>query len=343
MMVCMQSVRKGMFTALLAGLFLLSASIHRAKAQTLEWNIHAFGYVDNREYAASDLYSQTILGMQFAPEAGVLIDSVHRLRFGINLTKDFGSPSFGDQARALIYYQYQNKGIDFYLGSFSREQTVGLFPRALLNDTLLYQRPTVEGLYLKVNRRLFRQEAWVDWVRRQSAEDREEFLAGLSGRLGKDIFHFKHNLSLYHKAKSSLGDEPIRDNLALTAALGTSLGGKTFLDSLDLSAGILLSNDRLRGEYEFRSAKGAIIDLYAAYRSWFLHNVFYSGEEHAIPYGDRFYGFDTYNRLDLGWRPFRKGPVEGFFMFSLHFSPGAISNQQMIQLRYSLGRTHRLR
>jgi len=121
--------------------------------------------------------------------------------------------------------------------------------------------------------------------------------------------------------------------------LGIDLNQSMGLDSLTVAAGVLASLDRIRGVYGARTPKGFIAEVKAAYKAWFVHDTFYKGQAHHIIFGDRFYTKDTYNRLDLGWKPFNKGHVEGSFVFSLHFTPGQISNQQMIQLRYRFGQS----
>jgi len=54
--------------------------------------------------------------------------------------------------------------------------------------------------------------------------------------------------------------------------------------------------------------------------------------------GDPFYRRDAYDRLDIGWLPFRKmfrkGAIEGKLTATFHFSPGSrTSNQQAFIVR----------
>ncbi|QNL51474.1 hypothetical protein H8S90_07835 [Olivibacter sp. SDN3] len=305
--------------------------------QRLEWNLHTFGFADNREYTNAGLYSQSILGIRVAPEIGISVDSIHRVRFGINFLQEFGAQPFGAKVNPTAYYNYENKGVSFYLGAFPRVDLIGDYPRAVLNDTLMYYRPNIEGLFLRYQKEGFHQQLWVDWTSRQTANDREQFMVGLSGKFQKNLFFFSHHLTMLHTASSLNETFPVRDNMTGMLQLGLDLSKRTTLDSLTFSAGMLLSLDRQRGLYESRTPKGAIIDVHAAYRAVFLNNTFYKGQAHDIMFGDRFYTKDTYNRLDLGWKPFRLANLEGSFMLSLHFTPGQISNQQMLLLRYNLG------
>jgi len=316
---------------------------YAAKAQqVLEWNVNFHGFADNREYVKAGLFSQSILGMRVAPEVGFSIDSTHRLRFGVNFLQEFGAEPFGARVNPIAYYNYEHEGLSFYLGAFPRFPLVGNYPRALLNDTLLYSRPNIEGLFFRYNKGTVREQIWVDWTSRQTTEKREQFMAGLSGQVNAGAFFVSHYLTMLHTANTLNGDYPVRDNASALVQVGADLSGQWGLDSLTLAVGGLASLDRIRGEYDSRTPKGFIADVHAAYRDWFIHNTFYKGQEHDIQFGDRFYTKDTYNRLDLGWRPFRKGNIEGYFMLSLHFTPGEVSNQQMIQLRYNIGRGVRL-
>lgn len=319
--------------------FVLSiVSIASYGQQVFEWELNFHGFADNREYVKSGLYSQSILGMRVAPEVGISIDSTHRLRFGINFLQHFGDKPFNERVNPIAYYNYENRELSFYLGAFPRISLVGDYPRAVLNDTLLYSRPNIEGLFFRYKGARFNEQIWVDWTSRQTIDKREQFMVGLSGKVVRSRFSLSHYVTMLHTANTTNGSYPVRDNATALVQLGYDLSGKLGLDSLSIAVGGLASLDRVRGEYDSRTPKGFIADVHAGYKAWFIHDTFYKGQAHDIQFGDRFYTKDTYNRLDLAWRPFRTGNVEGYFMFSLHFTPGEISNQQMIQLRYRIGK-----
>ncbi len=316
-----------------------------ARAQDIGWNVHFHGFADNREYAHSDGYSQSILGVRIAPEIYFSLDSNHFLHAGINYLHEFGSRGSGvDRVSPTVYYNYKRQGHDFYMGMFPREGLLSTYHPAILNDTLRYYRPNIEGLLWRYSRNAFHQQLWIDWTSRQTAMEREQFLAGASGHVGMGIAYFSHQITLWHNAgsKASSGTDqlPIRDNAAAMVKLGVDLTPLLFLDSLDVSGGALLAYDRLRGVYDWRTPKGFITDLYAEYRKFFLTNSFYAGESMPIVYGDRFYTANRYNRLDLGWKPLQYKGLEGRFTLSFHFTPGAVDNQQQFTLRYSIGRLY---
>ncbi|MEC3879712.1 hypothetical protein [Parapedobacter sp. 10938] len=328
--------------------FFLSAallSFVATRAQDVGWDVRFHGFADNREYAHSGRYSQSILGIRIAPEVYFSIDSSHFLHAGINYLHEFGSHGRkADRISPTVYYNYKHRGHQFYIGMFPREGLLSGYHKAILNDTLQYYRPNIEGLLWRYGRHKFHQQVWIDWTSRQTAIDREQFLAGMSGYVGMGMAYFSHQITLWHNARSKGGagtdPTPIRDNGAAMVKLGADLTPIVFLDSLDISGGGLIAYDRLRGVYDWRTPKGIIAELYAEYRKFFVANRFYAGESLPIVYGDRFYTASRYNRLDLGWTPLQYKGLEGRFTLSLHFTPGALDNQQQFTLRYRVGRLY---
>lgn len=312
-----------------------------ARAQDIGWQVNFNGFADNREYAPSGRYSQTILGARIAPEIYFSIDSIHFLHAGVNYLHEFGStPGKQDRLSPTIYYNYKQKGHDFYIGMFPREGLLSGYHRAILNDTLNYYRPNIEGLLWRYTGRTFHQQIWIDWTSRQTATRREQFLAGISGRVNIGKAYIAHQFSMWHNAGTSSDVEqpPLHDNAAGMVKLGVDLSSLSFPDSLDISAGGLIALDRLRGVYDWRTPKGFIVDLYAGYRKFFVANSFYTGERLPIVYGDRFYTATTYDRIDLGWKPLQYKGLEGQFTLSFHITPEGVDNQQQFTLRYHIGR-----
>ena len=152
-------------------------------------------------------------------------------------------------------------------------------------------------------------------------------------------FYIKDDALLYHNALSSNDtiDQHIQDNGMAMLRLGVDLSHQTFLDSLSIEAGGVIGFDRVRTEYDLRVARGFISSIFLGYRKFFIENTLYLGDPQNLPNGDSFYHRDSYNRLDLGWVPFRKGNLEGKFTASFHFAPDQTSNQQAFTLRYRFG------
>lgn len=318
--------------------FLILTS-YQTYSQELEWDINLHTFADNREYGKSYRTSQSILGARFAPELGLRLDSMHRFRVGFNVLHEFGSRDFIGQSSPILYYQYAIKNIDFYIGSFPRHSLVSDYPRALLNDTLNYYRPNVEGLLFKYQNSKVKQTVWLDWTSRQTATDRETFLAGISGKYQPGAFFISHYATLFHYAGTAIeveGDH-LQDNAAAVVQVGVDLSHKTVLDSLTLAAGGLMSFERTRGVTGWETPKGALFTLHGGYKSLALTNTLYIGEGHNLINGDKFYTAKTYNRSDFSWTPIKYKNIEGSLVLSFHFLEGIVDSQQAFGLRYNFG------
>jgi hypothetical protein len=314
-------------------------------AQELEGELNFHGFADNREYAKSNRFSQTIFGSRISPEVGILIDSTHRLRIGINALQEFGGRDFFKKADPVIYYQYQKNKWNFFIGSFPRLNLIDDYPRAQLADTLNYFRPNLEGMLVKYETSKFKETVWVDWNGKQTDTDRETFLFGFSGKYQPGKFFVSHYAYMYHYALSAISppNQYLEDNGAIKVQLGLDFSNDTFLDSLTISAGGMLSIERVRGLGTSSTPKGFIANLNAGYKKFSLSNTFYAGEGHHLINGDAFYTAKTYDRLDLGWTPIMFKNIEGKFTFTLHFVENVIDSQQAFSLRYKIAGRKSLR
>ncbi|RZJ78055.1 MAG: hypothetical protein EOO20_28210, partial [Chryseobacterium sp.] len=277
-------------------------SVIAADAQELEGEINFHGFIDNREYAKSGRFSQTIFGSRISPEIGLLIDSTHRLRVGINALQEFGDRDFFRHIDPVIYYQYQKRNWSLYLGAFPRINLLDDYPRALLADTLNYFRPNVEGMLAKYETSNFKQTIWIDWTGKQTNNDRETFLFGFSGKYQPGRFFISHYAYMFHNALSGISppNQYLEDNGAIQAQIGLDFSRETLFDSLTISAGGMMSIERVRALETSASPKGFVANLHAGYKKFSLANAFYSGEGHHLINGDPFYTAKVYNRLDLG-------------------------------------------
>ncbi len=308
--------------------------------QRVSFDIDFFGYADNREYKSIYTEDKTIFGTIISPTLSFAIDSNHRIVGGMHYNQDFGRHTEnGDRLLPIAYYNYKNKNFDFALGHMPRYERLKDVPRIALADTFMYDRPNIEGMYLASQKDGWKQALYIDWLSKQSPNQRERFLVGLTGKYMLGRFYIKDDALLYHNALSSNDtiDQHIQDNGMAMLRLGVDLSHQTFLDSLSIEAGGVIGFDRVRTEYDLRVARGFISSIFLGYRRFFIENTLYLGDPQNLPAGDSFYHRDSYNRLDLGWVPFRKGNLEGKFTASFHFAPDQTSNQQAFTLRYRFG------
>jgi len=316
---------------------------------SLDIHFNGLGFLDNREYKAFTGRSRTYSGTRLALDVGLNLDSLNSFIVGANGLHEFGAQPFFVKVNPVAYYKFESRNWLFNAGMFSRNGLLTNYPRAILNDTLLYYHPNIEGLLTRYQGRHGYETLWLDWVSRQTPTDREQFLFGLSGKYLPDAagaLYLSHFFMLLHDAGPSVpipGDH-IRDNGAAQLRMGVDLSHKTVFDSLSVEAGGMLSLERTRSAGGFKKPLGLVASVYAGYRRFAVFDEFYAGQGHQITYGDAFYQKKLYNRLDIIYSPFLFKHIKGQFVLSLHFSPGQFNdNQQAFRVVYDLGRKRLLR
>lgn len=331
-------------TLIFAVCILLSVIPFLSRAQQIGMEIDFFGYADNREYKSIYTEDKTFFGTIVSPKLYLALDSNHRIYGGLNYNQDFGMhPENKERVSPIAYYNFRNQNFDFAIGHIPRHERLADVPRLVLADTFMYDRPNMEGMYLAFQNKNVKQAIYIDWLSKQGQQHRERFLVGLSGKYTFGSFYAANDALLYHHALTSREyvDENIRDNGVGLFRLGADLSRHSFLDSLTIDAGMAIGFDRIRSEYDLHFMKGFIANLHGVYKQFFVHHTLYLGDPQQLPNGDPFYNRETYNRLDLGWTPFRKGNIEAKFVASFHFAPDNISNQQAFTIRYLFGKTFR--
>jgi len=311
---------------------------------SLDVHFNGLGWLDNREYKAFIPRSRTYSGTRTELDLGLHVDTANSFIVGTNAIHEFGAQPYFLNAVPIAYYQYHSKKWLFNAGEFPRAGLIDDYPRAMLNDTLMYYRPNVEGLLTRYTSDHFWQTGWIDWVSRQTDTQREEFLFGAEGKYMPNpngMFYIRDYFLEEHDAGAAIlqPDDHIFDNMALEVRLGLNLTKKTSLDSLSIEVGNLSSALRERGVDGWQAANGVVASVYAGYHRFAAFEEFYAGQGSVIYYGDSYYTKSFYDRLDLIWTPFLSGHVKGQFVASFHFSPGHYNdNQEVFRVTYDLGR-----
>jgi hypothetical protein len=328
-------------------LICLSFLIANASFAQTTFDIHfnGFAFLDDHEYDALVPLRKTISGTRSDIDFGLNPDSLNHFVVGINALHEFGGTPVFLTANPVAYYAYDSHEWLFNAGEFPREGLLTQYPRALLNDTLIYYRPNVEGLLLRHTNNFGYETGWIDWISRQTATNRNIFLAGQLGRFQPDldgIFYLSHFFVMMHDAgtKPLLPNEPIQDNVGAQVRLGIDLTRRqTFFDSLSFEVGGMGSANRVRSEFNFKYAKGFVASFYMAYHGLSLYDEFYRGQPNYLTYGDPFYVKPVYNRLDVKYAAFRFNRITGSFMISFHQSPGHPGDlSEVCHVVYDLGR-----
>ena len=319
--------------------FLFSFLFLGAKAQNFEYQIVYEGIGDNREYFSNMAMPQTILGSRGAFEAGVKSGN-HRIRGGLSQLLEFGSDLDYHKPKLTLYYQFHQKRKTFFFGAFPRRGRID-FPLAMLTDTLLYYRPNIEGLLGEIKWEWGRQKGFVDWVSRQTDLNRENFMAGFSGKIFHENLFIENFLLLFHDAGPAIdipGDH-IKDYLGYAIRAGIETGEKAPFTGV-VKAGILNSSFRERSVTDgFESQTGFFMEATGRYNNYGLKSVLSTGASHRFAYGDRFYRAENYWRTDIIWYFINHKRVSGRFNVSFHLIDWSeLDQQQQLSIVYVFGK-----
>src|SRR5690606_27607976 len=128
--------------------FFCSSITSLSRGQHAGLEIDFFGYADNREYKSLYTENKTLVARVSTPPPHSSLDSNHRIYGGVHYNQDFGRHSENrERLSPIAYYNFNNKNIDFALGLFPRHKRLADVPRMVLADTLLYDRPNMEGMF----------------------------------------------------------------------------------------------------------------------------------------------------------------------------------------------------
>ncbi|MBS1530339.1 MAG: hypothetical protein JSU01_08525 [Bacteroidetes bacterium] len=312
---------------------------------TVDIDFSGLGFLDNREYKDFVARSRTYSGTRIAPDIGLNVDSMNHFVVGVNAIHEFGAQPFFLAVDPVAYYKFTGRHWLFFAGEFPREGNLSNYPRAFLNDTMRYYRPNVQGLLAQFHSDHFMETGWIDWMSRQTATQREEFLWGAYGKWRPSLygpFYISHYAVLLHDAGAAilLPDDHIVENGGLQLRLGLDLSKKQhLLDSLTIEAGYMETLSRERGFDGWQTSNGFIMNIYASWGRFSILNEFYDGQPgQALTFGDAFYTEKFYDRLDMMFNAFNAKGLTGQFILSVHRTPGFTSNQEAFRLTYNLGR-----
>lgn len=307
-------------------------------AQNFEYEVLFHGIGDNREYFNPIAYPQTILGARGAFEIGVESND-HRVRGGLSELFEFGTEIDQQKPKLTLYYQFQGEAKEFLFGSFPRRGKID-FPLAMLIDTLQYYRPNIEGFFGEVGWEWGKQNAFVDWVSRQTDFHREQFMAGASGEIFYENLFLTNHILLFHDAKSAiqLPNDHIKDYFGYAVQAGMRTHRNSIITA-HIKAGILSSMYRNRGIADgFINATSFFAETEGRYKNWSIKSVLSSGARHNFNFGDLFYRAKNYWRTDVLWHFINGEKVKGIFNLSLHWIDWKdLDQQQQLSIVYVFG------
>jgi hypothetical protein len=311
--------------------------------QELKVQAGMFGFFDNREYFNYYENDQTIFGTRAYAKAGIALNQKNEFYWGADGLYEFGSSFDPYLIKPILYFHYHDKSLNMLVGSFQRHKLINL-PNILLNDTLKYYRPNIEGMYFGYSRDHFTQDIWIDWTSRQTNEDREIFIIGGTGALKIRNLFYRHDFIFTHYALTAraAANEHIHDNGGFYSKAGIDLSHRSVFDSLTLSSGFTFSYDRLRNEYPLRYYNGSISELYIQYNTIGAKYTIYIGSGQILMTGDPLYEARNYSRLDIFWIFFNKPGIEGEIELSVHFVNDFVDYSQKFTIRAAISQSRKL-
>lgn len=312
-------------------------------ATSLAWQARYDGILENREYGiGGPARSQTFFLGRLHLGAGLTFDSLHGIRVEGMLLEEFGSSQFADDWNVAVWYQYRGRVCAFDMGIFPRRD-IGTYPRALLDDSLNWYRPYVEGGEVRVAGTWGHQSVWVDWTGRQTRSVREQFLVGLDGGIQWRWLFGDYHMVYYHNAGRDVEPpDPLSENYAGRGRAGVEFTPRTFFDTIRVAVGAIGSADRTRGAGGWRTPVGFCATVDIQMRRGGVRAEAYTGDSLVTSWGNQLYRYGRYMRADIYALPIRGDHVRAEFAWSVHVAGERLNHTQMFLLTAELGGSRRL-
>ena len=279
-----------------------------------DYGVELYSLFDNTEYAGCKYQDdQTMPGTVLTPELGMNIDGKHHLRAGASVIANWGDNDKIVRVSPVAYYEYNSAPIQFFMGAFPRRGSQTTLPRVMMQDSVLFYRPVVNGFLFKAGGERTFFDMWLDWTGLQSQTRRETFFVGWDGKYSHKILRLSHNGYMFHYAK--MKDAPdgqyIHDNIMLVTKAGVDfadLSGLSHLNEFSLMAGWVFGLEDNRGETGWLPHNALLFDVCFDWRGLGVKNSFYYGkgqmnfydkQSNNLYWGDPVYRANLYNRTDL--------------------------------------------
>ena len=212
-------------------------------AQRIGGGFDMYNFIDNSE--GDDTYRKpvTYAGTRFTPTLSFATnDSLHRVVGGYNFLFEYGKKTLS-KGDIEIYYQFKNENLRILFGSFPRRLMHEQMPDYLICDSIKYFRPEMTGVDFLYTTRNGHVEVFLDWTKKRSATDREQFMLGASSRFRFNKFQMGIDGHMYHYALEegeNCKGHAIHDIITTHPYVGMLLGNATETVIADLRGGILL-------------------------------------------------------------------------------------------------------
>lgn len=285
-------------------------------AVTPTWSVDLDAVFDNREGDRTYSDTKTFLFTRLAPELGLNFTSSDRIAGGVVWYQPIGCEWDGHRVSPTLYYRHESSETSpwsFSMGMFPRTQLREKMPDFLWCDSLDYTQRNIRGMLVQYSHRRGFFDFYLDWRGMQTEKQREAFNVVFHGRVhpkAGGCFFVGGHAMMNHFAlqKNSPADQHIVDNFVVSPYVGVDLSGKTFLDSLSVRGGLLMTIERNRADGEWHAPAGFRMEACAEWKWFGLKEIFYAGGAQMpsyIPFrsqlyqGEPYYQARTYSRTDI--------------------------------------------
>ena len=332
-------------------MFSLATSLH---AQEYKWNVELRYFFNNNEFEpSSHALKQTMVGTWLNTLGGISWDESHTIFGGVNLLKIPGLHPTINKVDVTLYYRYQTSRMHFRVGAFPREEVLGdNYSDFFFSDSINFFVPQMHGIFWQIGRDRNFFNAWLDWTGMPTADRRESFHFGFSGRVSHRSLFAEFQSYVNHLAGTAPFHESeigVSEQMQILALMGVEHRTKNNFSGL-VSAGVLAGVERLRREELRHRPVGFVANANAEF--WGI------GTENTIYLGDPRMRFFEKEGKHLYWQnPFLRGSSyvqSNWFIrlletpfaraelnYTLHFSQGVMMHQQTLTVSANIGNWRR--
>ena len=336
------------FHVVLFVFLLFAPSLKAEETKEYLWNVELQYFFNNNEFAPSSYaLKQTMAGTWLNTLGGISWDESHAIFGGVNLLKIPGLQPTINKIDVTLFYQYETSRFFFRAGAFPRKDVLN-YCNFFFRDSIQHFVPQMQGIFFQIGRDRNFFNAWLDWTGMPTAQQRESFYFGFSGRVSKQVFFADFQSYINHLAGTAPFHESeigVSEQMQMMASLGLEHQTKNGFNGL-VSAGVLAGNDRIRREDLRHSSIGFVARANAEFWGIGTRNTIYLGNprmEFYERYGNVLYWQNPFLRgssyVQSNWfiRLLETSFARAKFSYVLHFSEGVMMHQQMLTVTANVG------
>jgi hypothetical protein len=270
-------------------------------AQDVDLDARLTFYGDNTEFSNDFREGQTTLGTFAQLFVEARLNDRIALRGGVFGNQAFGSDRGFDEVRPVLVLVVGGPRSRVILGTLETMRSLdgvgpdrtgphGLLP-PMQRETLAFERPWEAGMQWTVDAQRLTQDAWVNWQKINTREEREVFDAGLSTRVRlRPALALRTDAHVVHHGGQLSNTGVVADSSS--AAIGVEAGGPAgTLDRVSVEGFALYSRyvpDREQPERS-RTGFGGFLRASAELAGWRLHGIVWRSSDFIAEEGDRNY------------------------------------------------------